>query len=282
MSYQEILAVYKKIMEKEGQIMEWDNVIDDAEPIYNAANQLLEIAYSMLVPRSYVPEEQHAKVTGSPNISIAAHTFLMSAMLDRALTYYEEQEQENIYDIFGYTYREIMEAARQHDLPENVIGDHKDNGTRDNEGLATEEIKYWEEFSKYSIRDEDSEFDAIVLELLKDSLDYPTSDIATVMHLADKFSSVIEMLVCDAAGVPVYKSYGDADLSADDLALMELCDSCESGKCRASEVYTASFLHQRQLGLEDEIGFFVGVIVMATLLVRGKWYNWREADYDSH
>ena len=210
--------------------------------------------------------------------SVGAHTFIMMSLLDRAIDYCFDAM--GMHYICGYNYREIMEAARRHDLPENVIGDIPDDGTRDDEAKQTDEEKYWNDFSSYSSEHEAQNFERRVNDLLY-MMNNRNTEIGNFLYLADKFSAIIEVLTYDRNGYAPVKSMVDRDLSPQDRESMRYCDYKNMGDYKASEMWTVGYFKQRNLTKIDKYGFYTAIVVMATLIVNEKWYDWRQEDYQS-
>ena len=80
-------------------------------------------------------------------------------------------------------------------------------------------------------------------------------------------------------GYPPVKTFEDKNLSESDYIAMNLCDNQKHGVCKASEMWSIVYFNLRQTTKYDDSGFITGVLVMATLIVNGKWYHWREEDY---
>ena len=67
--------------------------------------------------------------------------------------------------------------------------------------------------------------------------------------------------------------------SALDKKAMVMCDNINNNRCRASEMWTISFFKLKNNILFDRTGYFTALIVMMTLDVNGKWYDWRTKEY---
>ena len=274
-----IARQYDIIMAEEAKLHgnDWDIV--DAKEIWAAALQILEYAKASTVLRSYNWNygltDPEARTTLE---SDGGHTNLMSAIVDHALTYRYGPYLRFTED--GYTYREVMEAVRRHDLPENETGDIPDDGARDEEAKIKADTEYQLKFSQLSpSRERESE--KRIRGLLAE-MDGRSSPTGKLLYLADKVSAVIAVLACDAFGQYPAKHITTDDLTNRDIAEMRLCDTeIAYHAYLASEMWTIDYFKARRLVKYDEIGFFTALIVMFTLQIHGRWYYWREADYSS-
>lgn len=253
-----------------------NKIINNAGEFLNITSQILEIGYLALVPRIYITRYNMAK-DYSAFESVSAHTLLVQTMVDRALALKYSPGFKRTTDRFSY--REIMEAIRRHDLPEIVIGDQSDNGTRDDKGLAKEEHQYWRFFSKLSPKRE-MDFEKKVNSLLLD-MQKQHSTTGRMLYTADKAALIIMALCCDYKKIGPTMHLNDLTASANEIADMHTCDNCnKSGYFNGSEMWTVDFLRTRKLYQYDDNGFFTALIVMATLATHhNKWYHWREQDY---
>ena len=180
--------------------------------------------------------------------------------------------------IYGYTHRDILEAARRHDLPEIIIGDIPDNGTRNNDELAKTEMKYWEIYSSHSISCNPSH-EQKVMKLLLD-MEERITPLGRILYLADKISAIIATGVrIEDENAPKIKKNNPA-VSQNDMKEMSYCDNCEDGFYRASEMWTVDYLEIRKIAQYDDTGYFTSVLVMITIMLNGKWYDWREQQYE--
>lgn len=256
--------------------------------------QIAEIARNSLVPRSYItryglekslPEaRENGQTVQIVHESVAAHTNLFMALMDRALgSIYDgtlgSPEQQTTSD--GYTYREIMEAIRLHDLPENLIGDIPDNGAADGKAKAKLEKDYYSDriYGKYlgfdyKLRDK-------AFKLLEESGNL-SSATGRLFFCLDKASANIITLTYDSLGLSPTRSFDDPDLSGRDTDEMRACDTILSdGKRLGSEMWMVDFFRLRKINAYDDTGFATAILIMYTLMVHGKWYDWRERDYEA-
>ena len=107
-----------------------------------------------------------------------------------------------------------------------------------------------------------------------------------MLHLADKAAALIITLCLDRESTQhLYKSpqlsRKSSYCSDRDHAEMNICDYEENGCYRASEMWTIDFFKMRKISELDATFFYIAIIVMATLICHGEWYNWRERDYET-
>ena len=245
------------------------------EELYGIMLQLSEIAYSVLVPRSYNFRYNITR-PGATFESIASHSFFMENALDRKLNFLYGPNFKHTAD--GFTYREIIETARRHDLPEIITTDIPDNGDRDDEGLARQENLYWRNFSKESpSRDVDSE--RKIKTLLEDSCSKFSTITGRDIHAADKFSAVFMNLCLEEKGYHPVMDIKDPAASKEERNQMKHCTRHHlrhnSTLCYASEMWTMSFF-DRGIHKLDNQNYFTALLIMKTIAVTGKWYSWRK------
>ena len=273
---EEIKHEFARIIKEERKLLHFPEVYMPManEEIYRTSCQLLEIASSALVLRSY-NSCYHMTDDNIAYESVSSHTNLGLALIDRALMYLYGPDLNRTCD--GFSYREIMEAFRRHDLPENLIGDIPDDGNRNDVELAIAECEYWRSFSGYSPRRE-AESERNIAKLLQD-MSARSTPTGRLMYLSDKISALIITLCYDYYGESPMMSRGDDKVSQKDLMAMSLCDYNEDGMFKASEMWMCDYLKLREIVQYDEYGFLTSIAVMTTLIVKGKWYSWRENDY---
>ncbi len=265
---------YIKIIQNEKKLTGKPWKLPNANEIGDISYQIAEVAESSLVLRSF---NNNYKLTKDKRAfeSVGAHTNLMITIVDRALSFLYKTESELLKE--GYSYREIMEAARLHDLPENLIGDKPDNGfTDDCDKKVSERFYYNIFFRKYHWQDPES---LNRIRRLLEEMDEKSSRIGKLLYCADKVSAIIITLQCDRYNNPPLLGPKNKIASKRDLEEMSICDGKVRGLYRASEMWTIDWFKARKLIDYDETGFFTSLIIMRTLQVRGKWYNWREKDY---
>ncbi|MBR2640908.1 HD domain-containing protein [Candidatus Saccharibacteria bacterium] len=205
--------------------------------------------------------------------SIAAHVYAMTALVNKALDFNYGEEFKTTKD--GYSRREFLEAVMRHDLPENEIGDIPDDGNRDDKAQGRLERVYWKNLSLYN---KDKVFEAKVYKLLKET-QTKSSEAGRLIHVADKAIAILRTLYEDKLGIPAEMDIDYEYASALDKKAMVMCDNINNNRCRASEMWTISFFKLKNNILFDRTGYFTALIVMMTLDVNGKWYDWRTKEY---
>lgn len=259
------------------------NVVNSPEEIHTMVWRLYEGAQQEFVSRSY---NTRYNLTKEKIVyeSVAAHTNLMNTLVTHALDYTYGGQEFGMANglqttVDGYTYREIVEATRMHDLPENEIGDIPDNGARDETKKVQDEFRYFQRYLDSYVRESDSRFRCRVLDLLQHmyNQDSPTGKL---LFLADKVSAFIATLCLDRfIKMPMMNRYSSEASERDQLE-MSNCDYVYNGAYfSASEMWTMDFLAIRKTVELDETMFFTAVLVMATILSHGEWYSWRNRDY---
>lgn len=274
---EDVIYTYRNIISAEIEYNNWKRtpIVYQGEDLLNTTSQIMEVALSASILRSYNNTYNLSNDTRAYE-SVGAHTNLVLTILDRALFYEYGSNFKKTPE--GFTYREIMEAARRHDLPENLIGDIPDNGTRNDAEKAVIEHSYLSGFSKLSPKRERS-FEENVAKILQ-GMEDKSSAIGRSIYMADKVSAIIMTLVEDSRGISPMMSHDSPHASQNDLKNMEICDyGDEKSGCKASEMWTVAFFKTRNMVQYDDSGFYTALIVLATLIVNGKWYNWREKDY---
>ena len=264
---------YERIMQEEARITGKNWITPPVREVFKTVKQLDQIAESSSVLRSYnnrygLTRSKHAYE------SVAAHTNLCMAMLDRCLSYMYGPDMD-LPDI--YSYRELMEALRRHDLPENQIGDIPDNGEAENSGKRTTETIYFNAFTSYSPLREHF-FEENVNRLLNEMED-KSSFFGKMLYATDKTSALFITLWHDKVGRHPLMHPHSRKVSGRDFSEMQICDDKINGCCRASEMWAIDYFKMRELEQYDDTGFFTALIVAYTLMVNGRWYIWRENDY---
>ena len=212
--------------------------------------------------------------------TVAAHTNLLQVIVDRVLAYYYGPLFTATHD-GNFTYREIMEVIRRHDLPENVIGDIADNGNRDDVNLRHIEQSYLYNFAKASPkRDVNSEEK---IRLLQYNMDNQLGFTGQLLYAADKMSAIFATLEYDCNGASPTMSTAFKGASRKEAKAMELCGfystSGQDKICRASEMWTINYFKFRKLYQYDSTGLITAILIMKSIITNGKWYSWRKADY---
>ncbi|MBQ9180650.1 hypothetical protein IJ135_00960 [Candidatus Saccharibacteria bacterium] len=287
-----ILDEFRRIYAEEiDQRQGWTKFSSDsaefsAEDFYRIAKQLMEVAKSSLVLRSYV-NRYGLSNAATADESVGAHTNLVLALIDKALDFYYgptfgEPDGEFPRTLDGYSYREITEAVRLHDLPENEIGDIPDNGSGNEFKKRIDEDHYYATFMR-EYPEGRSGFAKRVKGLI-DSMNQHDSLTGRMIYMADKTAAILITLTYDSVGASPVMSRKDEHASPRDLEEMNIADwvSEDGFHHRASEMWTIDHLRIRKLSEYDDTQFFVAIIIMYTLMVNGKWYDWREEDYRKH
>lgn len=250
------------------------------DPIYLTTRQIYEVAKSSFILRSYI-NRYNLSDDALTHESVAAHTNLVAMLVDRAIAHNADFAKK-----LEYSYREIMEAIRIHDLPENEIGDLPDNGSQD-EGKKRElEKAYFNKKYATNYPADEYVFGQRVMRLFE-SINNQDSFASRLIYSADKAAAIIATLTYDSTDaifdikVPTPLMYeNDVRASARDKTEMHICDfTSKGGGHKASEMWTIDHFHIRKLSRFDETGYFTAIIVMYTLLSNGHWYEWREQDY---
>ena len=274
---------YVRIMQHEKQISKHNWLIPNPLEMYQTSLQIAEFAHSAMVSRSYnyiygLTRKRRAFE------SIGAHTNLVSAILDRAYSYINGYNRSYIEKTPGvvYPYRDLIEAARRHDLPENVIGDIPDDGKCDEHQKRVSEQTYHAFFDeRYPNREQT--FVKNVSELLEE-MEQKSTPAGRFLYAADKASAIIMTLEYDNFENPPMRRISSHKLSERDRAEMAHCDTIVHKfpfkYCLASEMWSYDWFEARRLIDYDESGFMTALIVMRTLQVHEKWYSWRQNSYD--
>ena len=276
MTKNHLLKEYQKAIKKEGL-----QVSVSADELYGIMLQLSEIAYSILVPRSY--STRYNLTTHSDVFeSVASHSFFLENLVDNALTFLYGPDFNHTLD--GFTYREVLQAVRRHDLPENVITDIPDNGNRNDEFLAWQENYYWSEFAKESPRRETDTEDRVMF-LLKDSRFGFTTTTGSMIHAADKASAIFVNLCLEEKGCPPIMATDDPQASKIEYDIMQKCErhlhKDNKRYCFASEMWTKFFFQHNNHKL-DYGKYFTALLIMKTIAVTGKWYDHKQTDSASN
>lgn len=270
---QELL--YERIMKNERNLQDrtWYYRILSSDKIIDELQYIKKFIKPGTIPRSYNHErygKQHFEVAPE---SVGAHTFAMLALVNKALDFIYGDNFKLTNE--NYDRREILEAVMRHDLPENKIGDIPDDGNRDDKAEGRAEKIYWKNLGLYN---SDKAFELKVYKLLRE-MQNKSSDAGRLIHVADKTIAILRTLYEDKLGVPAEMSIDYEYASELDKKAMAICDNIVEGKCRASEMWTISFFKLKQNILYDRTGYFTALIVMMTLEVNGKWYDWRAKEY---
>ncbi|MBR2998370.1 HD domain-containing protein [Candidatus Saccharibacteria bacterium] len=273
----DILKDFSRIMENEALLTGRDWPKHDPKVIFKISKQIMEVAMNSFVLRGYNGRYGLTMPTQTCAYeSVGAHANLLSEIVDAYLSYFYGEDVET--HSLGYSYRTIMKAVRRHDLPENVIGDIPDNGSRDPAEKRQDELQYYQEFAAFAL-DHEVQTEAAVAKLLSEMEDRSTPA-GQMLYCADKVSANIITLCYDKRGTPPRMKHNTHFASDRDKREMAVCDDQRFSSCKASEMWTVDFIRERRITRYDEFGFFVALLVMITLIVNNKWYSWRESDYD--
>lgn len=212
--------------------------------------------------------------------TVAAHTNLMQVIVDRVLAYHYGPLFTVTSD-GNFTYREIMEVIRRHDLPENVIGDIADNGNRDDVNLRHIEQSYLYNFAKASPRRDVHSEEKI--RSLQYNMDNQIGFTGQLLYVADKMSAIFATLEYDCNGSSPTMSTAFSGASRKEAKAMELCEfystSGQDKICRASEMWTIDYFKFRKLYQYDNTGLISAILIMKSIIANGRWYSWRKLDY---
>lgn len=247
--------------------------LQDPDLVLGISRRMLEIARNSTVLR-FGNRAGHLTQDKIAYESDGAHTNLVMALVDCVL--------DMIYgwgnNPPNYDRREITEAVRMHDLPENETGDTPDNLSRDETQKLNEDFHYFEDFLNLHPK-HDSSHTHYVKKLLGE-MEYRTSEEGRIIYLADKLAAIIMMLYYDQAGLYPYALENDPNISEINRVEMKLCELHFGKGYLLSEMWSIDFVFARELVKFDDTGFFTAVLVMTTLLVHNKWYAWREEQYE--
>ena len=272
-SYNNIMMQEKKMFCLEtDSAVSYDIVSYDSLSMLDTAYRLLQIARNSTVLRSgnIAGRLTHDDIAYE---SDGGHTNLVQATLNYALDYH--------YGIgIGtprYSRREISEAVLIHDLPENITGDIADNRQRDEQQKMKIERQFIQDFMlRY-----DPEYDVLckhVQELLLEMNNKSTEE-GCLLYMADKLSAITMMLCYDEIGVFPSIMPNDPSIAMRAQSEVDACARQFDGTILLSELWTIDYLFGRKLCHYDDSGFFTALLVMQTLLVHKKWYDWRKFQY---
>lgn len=274
-TYSEYLRILNKEMElkQEMGLPSAQNVfLSNPARFANFARRILEVAKNGTILRCCGPMG-HLTNDAIAYESDGAHANLVREIADCALdSLYGWGENTPIY-----TRYEIEKAALWHDLPENETGDSPDNGTRNEAAKATEEQNYFNDYA--NLHSAEESISCFYIVRLLDEMRGKSTEEGRILYLADKLAAIITVLAYDDLGLYPHAYPDDPDISEINLAEMKICQAQENGSYLLSELWTNDFLFVRELTRYDDSGFFTALLVMATLLVHGQWYPWREAHY---
>ena len=280
-SLADMFREYSRIMEAESAYNPACKKLSTyASDIYRDSKYLAEIARSCLLPRGWCANFGLGGSENFVNESVGAHTYLMSTLVDLFLR--SEAGRDFIRDGFtedSYAYQEIMEAIRLHDLPENAIGDWLDNSTRDEaKKMALEDDWYTAFRDSYDYCQRGLYDEAVKILTDMRNKDHPTG---RLLFAADKYSLIIATLTCDWLGHSPSMKKDSPEAAGRDHEEMDYCDHREDGVFSASEMFTIDILRLRKLYQFDDTSYFTAILVMFTLMTKGRWYDWRNKNYET-
>lgn len=284
MDTEKLLDMYRQIMTKEANLMNFGSeyAVMRKTDMIETVKQVRAFALQSLVSRSW-NRNYGMSMNDITFESDASHVNLFTKLFECYLDFYYgpnfgEPDAFCARTIDGYSYREIIGAIRLHDLPENEIGDIPDNGSGDSEAKKRLEDRFLDKFAEnYSGRK--LLYYKRLLGLFDEMRD-KASPTGKALYVADKASVILAGLTYDSAGLPPKKGLYDRDNTERDNKAIALCDNVDSRFYRkGSEIWTIDFFHLRKIAELDDTGFFIATIVIYTLMVNGKWYDWRERDY---
>lgn len=267
--------------------------------IRSVVDHIRAVALNSTVLRSYVESygmshESRPKITTDYNGTLyerplayesdGAHANLMCEILDHALIAcygpdFGRPDGNHPFTIDGYSYQDIMRAARTHDLTENITGDRPDNSSIDEKAKLALEDRYFSEYTGNTPSYDTGE-GARVYKLLREMSDKSTPT-GRLLYISDKFAATFITLTYDSLGYSPALAPNSDHASPRDFDEMMLCGYvAPDGRRRASEMWTVDMLRIRKLIDYDDTGFVTACLVMYTLMVHGQWYKWRKIDYD--
>lgn len=296
MDHKDLLVKYNQIIASEEKVLPGYKAPPCTPYVLGIVEQLECIADSSMTLRCIDTRYGTMQPGQLAYESVSAHTNLVKAIVDRILAhlFYSEHsktkkdktEDDKTED--GFTYREIMTVIERHDLAENIFGDIADNGNRPDKELSRIENSYLYHYASVSPLF-DTEFEKHVKDLYENYV-YKIGPTGQLIYGADKLAAILMALRYDAAGVPHTMRNDRQDASALERAAMEHCQYREyhvggpTGDyylCRASEMWTYSGFEFQEIFRYDKTGLLMAILVMETLIVHEKWYDWREANYPS-
>lgn len=250
-----------------------------AQEILNITDQIMCFTESATVLRACATHYGLTRDTVAYE-SVGAHTNLVCAIVDRALSYeygpYFEKTEDN------FTYREIMEVIRRHDLPENETGDTPDNGARDEKAKLSTEHSYLRMFAKESPSRE-VDFEKHIKQL-QHNMEEKFGFTGKLLYAADKVAAILMVLCYDSEGISPILDTRQPNLSRRELAEIKICtQTYKTGTfCKASEMWTIDYFKIRKIYQYDTTGLITAILIMCTIITNRKWYGWREKDYGNN
>lgn len=279
MNILDIYATYYHVIAREGRLSrEFQTCPPTAEEILNLTDQIKCIVESATVLRACATLGGLTKDEIAYE-SVSAHTNLVSALVDRVLSYEYGPYFDKTED--GFTYREIMEVIRRHDLSENVTGDTPDNGTRDEEAKLSTEHLYLRTFAKQSPSRE-ADFEKHIKQL-QYNMEAKCGFTGKLLYAADKVAATLMALCYDSKGMSPGLDSCQPRLSDKELFEMKICEQKVPGRAdtfyKDSEMWAIDYFEGRKLYQYDTTGLLSAIFIMYIITTNGKWYNWREESY---
>lgn len=273
-NHDEYLRIMKAELNLEPKIASIPTVcsVEDVPFIEDIAHRILAINKSSTVPRCFC-HNGNLTTNARAYESVGAHANLTRALVEYALDFWQGWTD----NLPHYTRRIFSEAMLVHDLLENETGDKPDNKLRQEYSKFKEDFEFFREYSKYYEHGGSLIYDYAV-ELLDEMYEQRTVE-GRICYLADKTSAIINNLTYDSLRMPPHAKPNDIGISDLNRKEMKLCDIRYKGGYLLSEVWTINYFVSRRLQKFDDTGFFTALLVMVTLLTRGKWYKWRNAAY---
>ncbi len=270
------ISEYLWIIDKELRLInpqscQREELLGRPSDINDIATRLIEIAKNSTVLRcgNHIG---HLTDATQAFESDGSHTNLVRAIVSYALDFLYGLECTNL----NYTRREIDEAILIHDLPENIIGDIPDNGTRDEGKKQRAENDYYAQF--FQLYGQNSVFGQRVSRLLHE-MNTRSSHEGRLIYTADKLSAIIMMLCYDSLGMFPHADRKEPSMSKINQTEIETCEINHGGYILLSELWTVDYLIGRKLVRFDDTGIFTAILIMITLMTHGCWYQWRETNY---
>ena len=276
--------IYEKfyhVLDRESRLSKRFNpCLASAEEILGITEQIRCVAQSATVLRACATHHGLTKDKIAYE-SVSAHTNLVSAIVDRVLSYEYGPDFEKTED--GFNYREIMEVIRRHDLAENTTGDIPDNGARDEQAKLNDERRYLRLFAEQSPSRE-SDFEKRIKNL-QNNMQKKCGFTGKLLYVADKIAATLMVLYYDSIDLPPVLDSCKPGLSDKELAEMKICKQKVPGRAdtfyKASEMWAIDYFKIRKLYEYDTTGLVTAILIMSTIITNGKWYEWREEDYEN-
>lgn len=278
----QLFSEFNRIFSEENRLFGNKWIICELKPdfIYYQVISIIETCKISFLSRSYnVP--YHLTEDKEVCESVGAHTNFACEILKHFLIYNYDADAYILER--GYTYNEAMDAMSRHDKPEAKFGDKPDNGSRDEEQKVQDEHKYQEWLSSLMPISQ-VEYEKNVRNLICE-MDLKSTFLGRSLYLSDKISALLVNLYLDSVGRTPYRTSLDDGLSARDKEEIDIIarqygiDDL-SYHYKGSEMWAIDYLEYRKIAKYDDSGYFTALFIMYTLVVNGKWYDWREQQYE--